>query len=57
MSLGATYKSLKIIVLSVFRVGETTTLKMAKWLLHNYLHVAHPSLELCIPPVPHLRIS
>lgn len=55
--LGATYKSLKITILGVFGVGKTTTLKMAKWLLHSYLQVAHPSLELCIPPVPHLRIS
>lgn len=39
-TLGATYKSLKIIVLGVFRVGKTTTLKMAKWLLHSYLQVA-----------------
>lgn len=38
--IGATYKSLKIIVLGVFRVGKTTTLKMAKWLLHSYLQVA-----------------
>lgn len=30
MSLGATYKSLKIIVLGVFRVGKIITLKMAK---------------------------
>ena len=57
MSLGATYKSLKIIVLGVFRVGRITTLKMAKWLLHSYLQVAHPSLELCIPLTPHLWIS
>lgn len=28
--LGATYKSLKITILGVFRVGKTTTLKMAK---------------------------
>lgn len=40
MSFGVTYKSLKITVLDVFRVGETTTLKMAKWLLHSYLQVA-----------------
>lgn len=40
MSFGATYKSLKITVLGVFRVGETTTLKMAKWLLHSHLRVA-----------------
>lgn len=28
--LGATYKSLKITILGVFRVDKTTTLKMAK---------------------------
>lgn len=38
--LGATYKSLKIIVLGVFRVGKITILKIAKWLLHSYLRVA-----------------
>lgn len=38
--MGATYKSLKIIVLGVFRVGKIATLKMAKWLLHSYLQVA-----------------
>ena len=38
--IGATYKSLKITILAIFRVGETTTLKMAKWLLHSYLRVA-----------------
>lgn len=38
--LGATYKSLKITILGVFRVGKITTLKMAKWLLHSYLQVA-----------------
>lgn len=38
--LGATCKLLKITVLSVFRVGKTTTLKMAKWLLYSYLQVA-----------------
>lgn len=30
MSLGAIYKSLKITVLVIFRVGKTATLKMAK---------------------------
>lgn len=38
--MGATYKSLKITILGVFRVGKITTLKMAKWLLHSYLRVA-----------------
>ena len=36
----ATYKSLKITILGVFRVGKITTLKMAKCLLHRYLQVA-----------------
>ena len=39
-TIDATYKSLKITVLGVFRVGEIITLKMAKWLLHSYLQVA-----------------
>lgn len=38
--LGAPCKLLKIIVLGVFRVDKTATLKMAKWLLHSYLQVA-----------------
>lgn len=59
MPVGATCKPLKITVLGVFRVGKTTTLKMAKWLLHGYLQVAlnarTPSQR--IPPAPHLRMS
>lgn len=40
MPVGAPCKLLKITVLGVLRVGKTTTLKMAKWLLHSYLQVA-----------------